>query len=87
MVLDEADQMLLMGFKNEVETIIKATGKKHQTLCFSATLNSDVKKLAYRYMQDPVTVSIKKKEVTLENIKQFVVETTVEQRRMPYAAC
>ncbi|MFL0268030.1 DEAD/DEAH box helicase [Candidatus Clostridium radicumherbarum] len=75
-VLDEADQMLLMGFKNEVESIIKETSKKRQTLCFSATLNSDVKRLAYRYMKDPETVAIRKEEVTLDAIKQQVVETT-----------
>lgn len=75
-VLDEADQMLFMGFKNEVEAILKATPKKRQTLCFSATMDSQVKKLAYRYMNDPVVVSIKKKEITLEGIKQEVVETT-----------
>ena len=85
LILDEADQLLLMGFKNEMETIIKETSKKRQTLCFSATLNSDVKKLAYRYMQDPITISIKKEEFTLENIKQFVVETT--DRRKQDALC
>lgn len=84
-VLDEADQMLLMGFKNEVETIIKETSKKRQTLCFSATLNSDVKKLAYRYMNDPVTAAIKKEEITLTAIKQEVVETT--DRRKQDALC
>ena len=47
-VLDEADQMLLMGFKNEVEKIMKVLPKKRQTLCFSATMDSAVKKLAYR---------------------------------------
>lgn len=76
LVLDEADQLLLMGFKNDIETIIKATSSRHQTLCFSATLNSDVKKMAYKYMNDPVAISIKKEQVTLDNIKQFVVETT-----------
>jgi ATP-dependent RNA helicase DeaD len=81
LVLDEADQLLLMGFKNEVETIIKETSKNRQTLCFSATLNSEVKRLAYRYMKDPLTVSIKKEEVTLENIKQFVVETTDRKKQ------
>lgn len=85
LVLDEADQLLLMGFKNEMETIIKETSKKRQTLCFSATLNSEVKRLAYRYMTDPLTVSIKKEEVTLDNIKQFVVETT--DRRKQDALC
>lgn len=85
LVLDEADQMLLMGFKNEVEAIIEETSKKRQTLCFSATMNSQVKKLAYRYMNDPVTVTIKKEEVTLNNIKQHVVETT--DRRKQDALC
>lgn len=75
-VLDEADQMLLMGFKNEVEDIKKYCPKKHQMLCFSATMDSKVKKLAYRYMKDPAVVSIKKESVTLENIKQEVVKTT-----------
>jgi superfamily II DNA/RNA helicase len=42
-VLDEADQMLLMGFKNDVEDIKKVCTKKHQTLCFSATMDSQVK--------------------------------------------
>ena len=74
-VLDEADLMLLMGFKNDVEDILTKTPKNRQTLCFSATLDSQVKKMAYRYMDDPITVSIKKKEVTLKNIKQFVIET------------
>ncbi|MEG1481733.1 DEAD/DEAH box helicase [Clostridium sp.] len=76
LVIDEADQMLFMGFRNEIEAIMKKTPKKHQTLCFSATMDSKVKKLAYRYMTDPVVVSIKKEQVTLENIKQEVVETT-----------
>ncbi|ADK15357.1 DEAD/DEAH box helicase [Clostridium ljungdahlii] len=81
LVLDEADQMLLMGFKNDVEDIIKEVSKKRQTLCFSATMNSDVKKLAYRYMTDPLVVSIKKEKVTLNNIKQYVIETTDRKKQ------
>ncbi|MGL4799008.1 MAG: DEAD/DEAH box helicase [Cellulosilyticaceae bacterium] len=75
-VLDEADQMLLMGFKDDVENIMRHMPKKRQTLCFSATMDAPVKKLAYRYMKEPAVISIKKKQVTLETIKQEVVETT-----------
>lgn len=81
LVLDEADQMLLMGFKNEVEKIIKVTNKKRQTLCFSATIDSQVKKLAYRYMKDPLFIEAKKQEKTIDNIDQYVVETTDRKKQ------
>ena len=80
-ILDEADQMLFMGFKNEVEAIMKVMNKKRQMLCFSATMDSAVKKLAYRYMTEPSIISIKKEEVTLSAIKQDVVETTDRNKR------
>ncbi|WP_326910093.1 DEAD/DEAH box helicase [Sedimentibacter sp. MB31-C6] len=80
-VIDEADQMLLMGFKKEVEAIIKETNKGRQTLCFSATLDSDVKKLAYKYMNNPVIVTVPKEGMTLNNIKQQVVETTDRKKQ------
>ena len=80
-VIDEADQMLLMGFRNEIDSIMKERPKKVQTLCFSATMDSAVKKLAYRYMKEPVVISVKKEEVTLDNIKQEVVETTDRLKR------
>ena len=73
LVLDEADQMLHIGFKDEVETILKKTNKNKQTLCFSATLDSRVKRIAYRFMNDPVEVSVQKKSITLEAIKQKVI--------------
>lgn len=76
LIIDEADQMILLGFKNEVEKIIKYINKKHQTLCFSATLNSEVKKFAYRYTTEPKVITIKEKVETAQNISQFVVETS-----------
>ncbi|WP_029699148.1 DEAD/DEAH box helicase [Clostridium sp. Ade.TY] len=75
-VIDEADQILFMGFKNEIDEIMKHIPKKRQTLCFSATLDSKVKKLAYRYMKDPVLVEIKEENITVDKIKQNVVFTT-----------
>lgn len=75
-VLDEADQMLLMGFKNEVEMIANALPKKRQTLCFSATMDQGVKKIAYRYTKSPTMISIEAKKPTLDAIRQEIVETT-----------
>ncbi len=80
-VLDEADQMLLMGFKNEVEIITKALPKKRQTLCFSATLDANVKKMAYRYTKSPVSISVQQAKVTLDAIRQEVVETTDRKKQ------
>lgn len=74
-VLDEADQMLMMGFRNEIEDIMTKLPKKRQMLCLSATLDSHVKRLAYRYMDNPVTVSVNREEITLESIRQNVVES------------
>ncbi|AOR23360.1 DEAD/DEAH box helicase [Clostridium taeniosporum] len=75
-VIDEADQMLLMGFKNDIEKIMKFTSKKHQMLCFSATIDSQVKKLAYRYMVDPLFIDVKSPTISIDKIKQEVIETT-----------
>lgn len=76
LVLDEADQMLHIGFKNEIEFILKETKKDKQLLCFSATIDSKVKKLAYRHMNTPIEVTIKKETITLETINQKVVKSS-----------
>ncbi|NFL54127.1 DEAD/DEAH box helicase [Clostridium botulinum] len=81
LVLDEADEMLLMGFKNDVRSIIENTPRKRQTLCFSATMNSEVKKLAYKNMRNPKLIIIEKEEITLKNIKQVLIETTDRRKQ------
>ena len=75
-VIDEADQMLLMGFRNEVDQILRATPSNRQTLCFSATMAPNVKKLAYHYTYSPTMVTIEPKKVTIDTIRQEVIETT-----------
>lgn len=78
LVLDEADQMIFIGFKNEIEYILKNTNKDKQMLCFSATLDEKVKKISYRYMHNPLELSTKKTKKVLSNIQQQVI--TVSDR-------
>ncbi|MFS0727955.1 DEAD/DEAH box helicase [Paenibacillus sp. 1P07SE] len=76
LVLDEADQMLHMGFLAEVQEIIEQTSKHRQTMLFSATIPDSVRHLAANYMQQPVDTRIKGTHVTLDTIEQIVIETT-----------
>ena len=75
-VLDEADEMLNMGFLKDVEDIIYKTSKNHQTMLFSATMPKQLKNLASKYMNKPVEIRVDSEKVTLDEIKQVVIETT-----------
>jgi len=76
MVLDEADQMLHMGFLGEVEEIMAKTPKDRQTMLFSATMPDKIRNLAGRYLRDPQEVTVKAKQVTVKDTAQLVIETT-----------
>ncbi len=75
-VLDEADEMLDMGFLDDIKKILQFIGSNHQTLLFSATMTKDIKTLANKILKEPKTVSITKSEVITANISQeyYVVE-------------
>lgn len=80
LVLDEADVMLNMGFIREMEYIIKITPGKRQTMLFSATIPRGLKTLAAHYMKKPSQIRIQSRHITLDEIKELVVETTEEDK-------
>lgn len=73
-VLDEADEMLNMGFIEDIEKIFQETPDKRQTMFFSATIPKSLQKIAQRFMKDPKIVGIKTKELTVPSIEQYYME-------------
>ncbi|NJK30171.1 MAG: DEAD/DEAH box helicase [Acaryochloris sp. SU_5_25] len=69
-VLDEADEMLRMGFIEDVEKILDQTPKQRQVVLFSATMPDRVRRVAQRYLQDPVEIKIKSKTATVSTVTQ-----------------
>jgi len=72
-VLDEADEMLSKGFKDQIYDVFRLLPKSIQVALFSATLPDEVLKLTSKFMRDPVRILVKSAELTLEGIKQFYV--------------
>ncbi|MEE8356067.1 MAG: DEAD/DEAH box helicase [Anaerolineales bacterium] len=69
-ILDEADEMLSMGFVEDVENILRETPSQRQTTLFSATLPKTIRLLADKYMHDPETVMIQRKQITVDTVEQ-----------------
>lgn len=74
LVLDEADEMFDMGFRDDMKTIIDKTNDDRQTLFFSATFDNEIKEFSKLYQKSPKKVIIEKKELTAEKIKQYYLE-------------
>ena len=73
LVLDEADEMLDMGFIDDIEKIVEQMPTARQTLLFSATIPASIMRLTNKFMHEPVTVKIKAKELTADTVEQYYV--------------
>jgi len=80
LVLDEADEMLNMGFIEDINSILENVPAERQTLLFSATMPPAIRKIAETFMREPEIVKIKAKELTVDNIEQFFVKAAEREK-------
>jgi ATP-dependent RNA helicase DeaD len=79
-VLDEADEMLDLGFLEDVEKILALTPSSRQTALFSATMPPEIRRLADQYLYDPVTVKVKADTLTVDTVEQFALEVAPKDK-------
>lgn len=81
-ILDEADEMLSRGFKDQIYEIFQHLPTKVQVCLFSATMPDEILEISNRFMRDPVRILVKRDELTLEGIKQFYVAVEREEWKL-----
>lgn len=74
MILDEADEMFDMGFRDDIEWVMNRLPEERQTVFFSATMPSEIVKFAKRYQKDPKIIRVAHKELTVPRVEQYYVE-------------
>ena len=79
-VLDEADEMLNMGFREDIETILGQLPEERQTMLFSATLPKPILEIAKRYLHEPEIVKVIQKELTVPKIEQYYYEVNPRKK-------
>ncbi|MBR5474559.1 MAG: DEAD/DEAH box helicase [Lachnospiraceae bacterium] len=79
-VLDEADEMLNMGFREDIETILQGVPEERQTVLFSATMPGPILEIANQYQHDAEMIKVVKKELTVPSIEQFYYEVSYKNR-------
>ncbi len=81
-VLDEADEMLSRGFKDQIYDVFRTLNPSIQVVLLSATMPPDVLEVTSRFMRNPVRILVKKEELTLEGIRQFYVSVEREEWKL-----
>lgn len=81
LVLDEADHMLALGFIKDIRDVLKHLPKQHQTLFFSATIDKDIKDLAYSIVENPIRIQISPKDPVAKNITHSVAFVEMDDKR------
>ena len=84
-ILDEADEMLDMGFREDIEFIVETMPEQRQTILFSATMSKAILRLAKKYQNEPQLIKLVHKEMTAPNVEQFYFE--VKQHAKPEVLC
>ncbi len=79
-VLDEADEMLDLGFLEDVERILSLTPSSRQTALFSATMPLEIRRLADKYLYHPVTIKVKTATLTVDTVEQFALEVQSKEK-------
>lgn len=73
-VLDEADEMLNMGFREDIDTILEKVPEDRQTILFSATMSREILDITKKYQKNPIHIKVTHKELTVSNIQQYYLE-------------
>ncbi len=84
-ILDEADEMLDMGFRDDIEHIVETMPEERQTILFSATMSKAILRLAKKYQTEPQIIKLVHKKMTAPNVEQFYFE--VKQHAKPEVLC
>ena len=79
-VLDEADEMLDMGFRDDIDEILRSVPKERQTVLFSATMSKEILAITRKYLVNPAKVQITKSEITVKSVKQYYLEVSPLQK-------